>query len=70
MYCLSIFLRCDKDWTGDICETSVIRLPKIIAEDFSPNVDEVNWSLIVGGTVVKPCRAVAAGKAMHFSGVS
>ena len=42
----------------------------MLSEDFTDGYSEENWVKVVGGKVTKPCRVLAAGNAMHFTGVS
>ena len=61
---------CDDGWEGQDCSISVSPRPTQLTEDFTNGYDEENWVKVVGGKVTKPCRVLAAGNAMHFTGVS
>ena len=61
--------RCDDGWQGLNCSEPMSPLPTYIYDSFDPGVNDSQWFKIVGAQTVPPCKVMAAGNALHFSGV-
>ena len=61
-------LRCDAGWTGTECEQTTLKLPQYMYDMYT-EVGESSY-LIAGGKLTKPCKTMASGLALHFTGVS
>jgi reelin len=61
--------RCDNGWMGLNCSEPTFALPTYLYDSFDPDVNETQWVKIVGAQAIPPCKVMAAGNAMHFSGV-
>ncbi|WAR26098.1 RELN-like protein [Mya arenaria] len=63
---LPFHTRCDPGWGGFDCSASTIDLPVYSYDMFTG--ESYNWYKVVGGKRTKPCKPIASGSALHFTG--
>ncbi|XP_052779173.1 reelin-like isoform X2 [Mya arenaria] len=57
---------CDPGWGGFDCSAPTIDLPVYSYDMFTG--ESYNWYKVVGGKRTKPCKPMASGSALHFTG--
>lgn len=59
---------CDDGWQGFNCSEPVLSLPTYLYDSFDPDINGSQWLKVVGAQTLPPCKVMAAGNALHFSG--
>lgn len=67
--CNTFDFRCDDGWEGLDCSEPVSSLPTYLYDSFDPDINGSQWLKVVGAQTLPPCKVMAAGNALHFSGV-
>lgn len=68
-HCNTSGFRCDDKWQGLNCSEPVSPLPTYLYDSFDPDINGSQWLKVVGAQTLPPCKVMAAGNALHFSGV-